>query len=176
VGLNFYQSVRRVFRKDWEYFKERARSWGIFNLIIPAPSLEQVRARDFNPFGYCSEWVATNCPEESHRPHFPPMYVVYPVPHAEWQRMYRERNRYPVDGLAFFTGTTAHRWSLYAFKGNMWSENVNTVMQWLKFGKFVQFPFSEGYDDVIPLEIRTRFNLPLTWKEYAVQCKQDEQE
>lgn len=64
---------------NWSALEKEWSTKGLNNVVIPAPTLEQVKENTFDPFVYCEKWVASNKIDKN-LPHFPPMYVFYPLP------------------------------------------------------------------------------------------------
>ena len=82
---------------DWEKVKIEFKQRGLENIIIPAPSVEQVLDKEWNPWTYCEDWVKENQPQNTQKIIFPPYYLDYPNPYAMFCRPFekailRERN------------------------------------------------------------------------------------
>ena len=113
----------------WERFHSEAFMAGLFNVVIPAPELTQVQQADFNPFLYCERWVLENCPDQIERPHFPPMYILYPFPDEEYQRKQKKLFERTVRTIALQNRKMVQHYH-YSTK----TENPYTWLQWIKFG------------------------------------------
>jgi hypothetical protein len=75
---------------DWEKVKKEFKIRGLDNLIIPAPTIEQVVDKEWNPWIYCSEWVRKNQPQDIEKTYFPPYYLDYPDPYAMFCRPFEQ--------------------------------------------------------------------------------------
>ena len=65
---------------NWEQVINEHRQRGYENIIVPAPTLEEITDEKWNAWDYCDRWVETTCPNQKHLPHFPPMYLDFPNP------------------------------------------------------------------------------------------------
>jgi len=150
IDLNAELGIEKAI--DWDKY-ENELGWlaGMFNIIVPAPALEQVTAPNFNPFRYCKEWVAANCAQEDRtRPHFPPMYLLYPFPddrmESEWLGQNKPRPERRIK---------ANRKLIQHYHKSGRSETPEAWLQWLKFG---------AYDSVFDLfQPGARTDIPAEW-------------
>ncbi len=134
---------------NWErYENEFMAANGTFHVIVPAPSLEQVCAPSFNPFSYCTKWVRENCPEKLDRPHYPPMYIVYPFPDSYYQTMYKKQMSSELSDIVARNPQLVEHYH-YSPK----TENCYAFLQWLKFGDPRVFT-STSFD--VPSELRAK--------------------
>ncbi len=136
----------------WKRFHEDAFMFGLFNVIIPAPSLEQVKNIEFNPFKYCENWVATNCPHNFESPYFPPMYIIYPFPDKEYEKMQKRRFESSIKKIALF-----NRKLVQHYHDTIKTETPYTWLQWLKYGNGDNLLSSSSLE--VPLRLRDRIGL-----------------
>lgn len=165
VHLNIYESI------DWEYyFKYMGPKIGLYHVEVPAPSLEQVEAADFNPFKYCSDWVKVNEPSRINEPHFPPMYLLYPFPLEYYEDKYYMENRIIVEDIC-----NKRLYSHYNLRGGV-RKSIESWVQWLKYGEhrgeFIKLYSHMCIEDVYPKDLENRCNEIETEKsEYANKYK-----
>ena len=114
----------------WQRFEEEAFRYGLFNVIVPPPTLEEVSEENFNPFLYCERWVEQfGAPEDKIQPHFPPMYILYPFPNKEYQLKYKKMYESTVKSIALRC-----RKLVQHYHSSVKTETPYTWLQWLKFG------------------------------------------
>lgn len=124
---------------NWEYIEKELPDYGVYNIIIPAPELEQVKNVNFNPFNYCDSWVKNNCPEKEHMPHFPPMYILYPFPDDEYQQERKLKMTADIKEIALRNPKLFEHYNFSVI-----TENPYTFMQALKYGNPNIFPFTSS--------------------------------
>jgi hypothetical protein len=139
---------------DWKYYKDRlGPRIGIHHVEVPAPTLEDLKAPHFDAFKYCTEWVRKNSPEHESKPHFPPMYLLYPFPTKECRQEFYEKYRTKVE-LIDRKQLYAH----YNFRGKL-RENPLTWLRWLKYGdhngEFRLIYAFRNIEDIRPKELDT---------------------
>lgn len=153
VDLNSELGIEKAI--DWDkYEQDIGMRIGMFNVVVPPPTLDQVTAKNFNPFRYCKEWVEEHgTPSERERPHFPPMYLLYPFPESEMEDLWIQQHDAHEEEKLRLNKRLLHH---YHQTGH--SETAEAWMQWLKFGKhggiFGLFPPGSRSD--VPIQWRTR--------------------
>lgn len=133
---------------NWEEIEEGLKFNGGYNLIIPPPSIEIIKREDFNPFRYCEEWVSINRPDEVHRPHYPPMYILYNFPDKEYQRRHKEFMASSLHDVVRYNPKTVEHYNY-----SVLTETPYTFMQALKFGN-PEIYSTKSYE--VPYRLRDR--------------------
>jgi hypothetical protein len=133
---------------NWEEIEEGLKGNGGYNIVIPAPSLELVKSAAFNPFRYCEEWVQSNRPDEAHRPHCPPMYILYSFPEEEYQRCHKAFRASSLHDVVRFNPKNVEHYNY-----SVLAENPYTFLQALKFGNPDVYS-TKSYD--VPYKLQKR--------------------
>jgi hypothetical protein len=130
IQTNQHQTDANKWRKDhncklpnWTEVKQEHAQRGWENIVIPAPSIEQLADVDFNPWVYCDEWVETHHKGKKTSPHFPPMYLDYPNPEQMRFRPYPENNGWIENEVKL---DTPRRTKHYMRKPEFWLEDITT--------------------------------------------------
>ena len=64
---------------NWEEVKKEYMFKGWYNVIVPPPTLEQIKDNNFDVFDYCEEWCRDNYVAKcQYEVGFPPMYIDHP--------------------------------------------------------------------------------------------------
>ena len=114
---------------DWEELKEINDERGYNNVIIPAPSLDQVRDISFDPWIYCEDWVKRNQPRFLDKPHFPPMYIDYPDPYSMRFRPYKQTTLREIEVDKHTPRRTKH----YNYPAEWWLNRItNEGKEWMQ--------------------------------------------
>lgn len=147
--LNIYEPV------NWEYYlKHVGPKIGLYHVEVPAPALEQVESRTFNPFKYCSEWVKENAPDKEAEPHYPPMYLLYPFPLEYYEEKYYMENRIFVEQIR-----DKKLYAHYNARGGV-RKSRESWMQWLKYGEhrgeFIKLYAYMCIEDIYPSSLEAR--------------------
>ena len=114
---------------NWDDLKKQYYYRGYRNIVIPPPSLVELKIPDFDAWDYCEQWVRKNAPGEIGAPHFPPMFLDYPDPFA---MRFRPYNRFPLKEERVDT-KTPRRTKHYKRDPNEWIEILSKKgKQWMQ--------------------------------------------
>jgi hypothetical protein len=149
TAADVYKKTGIVDAVFWPRFKARAREFGLFNVIVPAPSVSEVQREDFNPFKYCEDWVRVNRPEKLDSAHFPPMYILYPFPDKSYQEKYRAARTFSLADIALRNSQSVQHYH-YSVK----TETPYCWLQWLKYGN--SHSLFSGTSFEVPPSLRDR--------------------
>ena len=107
---------------DWNELKEKYNFRGYKNVIVPPPSLDDLKNVEFDPWEYCENWVKTNQPNLIQEPHFPPMFLDYPNPLQMRFRPF-EQTRLKEKEV---NKNTPRRTKHYNYNPDWWLERITT--------------------------------------------------
>ncbi len=127
-ALRRYLNIDEPF--DWNYYlTELGPKIGLYHVEVPAPPLEQVTSRAFNPFEYARDWVMQNEPDRIVEPWFPPYHLLYPFPDDYHEELYYHQHRTRVEDIG-----DKKLYMHYYIRPGM-RACVKSWIQWLKYGE-----------------------------------------
>jgi hypothetical protein len=137
IQTNQHQTDANKWRKDhncklpnWAEVKQEHAQHGWENIVVPAPTIDQLADVNFDPWVYCDDWVETHHKGKKTAPHFPPMYLDYPNPEQMRFRPYNQNNGWNEYEVKL---DTPRRTKHYMRKPEHWLEHITTDgKEWLE--------------------------------------------